>query len=1147
LNTAGVRWRSGDNFDEHMKNQRFGLLRLGFLASLVALSCLNTEAGAGKDPLITRVRPSGTNLLVTVRLPDGCRRISLESRPRLGSGAWVPRKDHWPAEGVEEVTLTVPIQADVELLRARGETTAELPLPASFFSGKREFAAVVSTNSSGPGGGAALTPGAGGPGVPTTDDRSAEAGSGRAVVESDIWQLDGATLYFFNSARGFQVIDLADVDQPLLRGTLSFAAQGEQMYLLPGGTSADRWVALLTSSACDSLSGEILLVRVRNGIPEMGPRLPFAGQIRESRMVGSALYLATYRWSVQPVSPTDPAQGSVWRAETGVVSFDLSDATHPTARGEKVIAANPDAIQATDRFLFVATSGPATGVDDPQQPVWLRPGVHGVTVFDISDPTGVVEQLGSAMVQGRVADKFKMNLRDDILTVVSSKDTEWRMVTRTNWYTRIYGPNGELLVPPVREMQVYNAYEQASPMSTWLQTFSLTNPATPVRLGQLKIIENESLFATRFVADRVYVVTFRRIDPLWIIDLSNPVAPAIRGELQIPGYSSYLEPVGTNRLLAVGVEQGNATVALFDVTDEARPTQLSKVFLGTGWSWSEANSDEKAFKYLPELGLVLVPWQGYEDGQYVQAMQLVDYAGNRLVKRGIIPHRLQARRATTLADRILSLSGQELLVVDAANRDRPVVKADLDLSLVVSRVRVDGDRLVLLSATGSSIPTVRRVAAAAPEVVLGSLVLPDFPVVGFEMDAGRLHLLQQEPDSYRSEPVLTTNVVIVWKGDGTVPVTNSTIVTNWNQITLPGSLVAREIGFQGDQPRLLGESRIQRPDLYYGTFFRGLKAAPGLMLWVEPAQSNAGYFRGIDGGMTPGGDALWAGGRGWWWWWWKNSLAVVAEDISNVGTPVLRSRVTLGGTDLFRGFSEAYATEGRLYVSHAEAITREEPKAGGATGGIVGPGFPFMWWITETRNILDVVDFADPAEPIFRKPVALPAELAGISHRGALVYTSGTTTNTPAGRTELGALAYDGLGASLVDTTTVSGHTPVRVLPDGQVFAAEPAGTNSRPARIDSLKIGNDARWSKGTSVDVLGDSPVLRSVGSIILSDAQQGLGFIRPTATGPALIGLAPPLCGYWVDWTAGDASPDATVWVPGYGTRLVRVSPIAGMTGP
>ena len=183
------------------------------------------------------------------------------------------------------------------------------------------------------------------------------------------------------------------------------------------------------------------------------------------------------------------------------------------------------------------------------------------------------------------------------------------------------------------------------------------------------------------------------VDPLWVIDLADPRKPAIRGELQIPGYSSYLEPIGTDRLMAVGVEQSRATVALFDVKDAARPRQLSKVTLGTGWSWSEANSDEKAFKYLPALGMALVPWQGTDKDAWIQGMQLVDLKDDQLVKRGLIRHSIAARRAAALADRIVSLSGQELLVVDATDRDQPVVKADLGLSFPAERVRVSGDRL----------------------------------------------------------------------------------------------------------------------------------------------------------------------------------------------------------------------------------------------------------------------------------------------------------------------------------------------------------------------------------------------------------------------------------------------------------------------
>ena len=85
-----------------MNRRRSGIFGLALVAWLAALIPLTARAG-GREPVITGIRPSGTNLLVTVQLPDGCRHITLESRPRMGTGAWIPRKDHWPAEGVGEL------------------------------------------------------------------------------------------------------------------------------------------------------------------------------------------------------------------------------------------------------------------------------------------------------------------------------------------------------------------------------------------------------------------------------------------------------------------------------------------------------------------------------------------------------------------------------------------------------------------------------------------------------------------------------------------------------------------------------------------------------------------------------------------------------------------------------------------------------------------------------------------------------------------------------------------------------------------------------------------------------------------------------------------------------------------------------------
>ena len=1090
------------------------------------------------EPVIRAIRPKGTNLVVTVAVDDAARRITLEGRPRLGPGGWLPRATRWVAAREGEVTLEVPMTSEIEVLRVRSETERELPLPASFYADAKPFDGQRSVSTHPP---AIATPDQPvntlGPGTPSDSKFSEGAGGGRAVVESDIWQVSGSTLFFFNNVRGLQVIDLAQADQPVLRGTLPMAAQGEQMYLLPTAAKNESWLALLASDACDGQTGGVVLVRVTDLQPTEVARIPYDGQVRESRLVGNVLYIASQRWG--PAS--DPAANGIWRAETIVQSIDFADPLKPTSRVAAMIPAATDAIQATDRFLLVATSGPATGKDDPTQMPWMRPGVHGVTVFDISDPTGVVVRKGTALVRGRVQDKFKLGLSGDTLTAISQRDPEFRLVTRTNRVVRTVGPNGERLDPPVVEDFVYNDYVRVTTSQTWLETFRLATPEKPEPLGSLKVIEDESLFATRYVGSRAYVVTFRVIDPLWVIDLADPRKPEIKGELQIPGYSSYLEPIGNDRLMAVGVEQSRATVALFDVRDPAKPTQLSKVFLGTGWSWSEANSDEKAFKYLPTLGMALVPWQGTENNAWIQGMQIVDLVGDTLVKRGLVRHSMAARRATVLADRVVSLSGQELLVVDATDRDQPVVKADLDLSFPAERVRVEGDRLDVVGTGAGKAPRLSRVRASAPDVAMGSLELLPFPVVGMERLGATLHLLQFEADTYRQEPRVLTNVVVGGKGDAGGWITNHIVSTNWDTVVIPGRLHVLEVGFDGDQPKSLGTSSIGRPEGYAGGSMKAFKASPGTVVWVE--SSGGGFLPGVRPGL--GGIGLWDGpailpGWGRWWWGWRNALALVTEDVSTPGRPRLAATVVLGGQEGVSGFSGVHVAGGKVHVSHREWIVREEQ------GPKDRDGNPTRWWTTETRHVLDVVDVTHPSEPLLRKPLGLPAELAGVSHQGALLYTTGTTTNSSAGTTQLTALAYDGVAVAPVAETAVGDVAGAMVLDGGRVATVESTAKDGSAIQIVAWALGADGRWTRLETIPLTGSWATLHRLGGLVLAETGSGMAFLRPTDAGLVSLGTGPRPCGFWGDWASGDAGADAVAWLPRGDSGLVRLVPMATSAG-
>jgi hypothetical protein len=132
---------------------------------------------------------------------------------------------------------------------------------------------------------------------------------------------------------------------------------------------------------------------------------------------------------------------------------------------------------------------------------------------------------------------------------------------------------------------------------------SLPNASRPAPIGK----PGEAVYAVRFMNERAYVVTFRVTDPLYVIDLKNPADPAIAGELEIPGFATYLRPLGPTQselLLSVG-QQVSASgrregikVELFDVQDIANPQSLGAEVFGREGTWSEALSDPHALAFL---------------------------------------------------------------------------------------------------------------------------------------------------------------------------------------------------------------------------------------------------------------------------------------------------------------------------------------------------------------------------------------------------------------------------------------------------------------------------------------------------------------------------------------------------------------------
>jgi hypothetical protein len=182
----------------------------------------------------------------------------------------------------------------------------------------------------------------------------------------------------------------------------------------------------------------------------------------------------------------------------------------------------------------------------------------------------------------------------------------------------------------------------------------------------------ERIYAVRFIEDQGYVVTFRQVDPLYVLDLADPAKPAVAGELKVLGYSAYLHPVGRDLLLGVGqdaTEEGRTKgtqVSLFDVSDPADPRRTHQRTLDS--SGSEAEYDHHAFLWWPGRSLAVMPIRSYarerDERPFVGAVGFgvapesgIDEVGRIAHPEGSAGYPPEIRRALVVGDRLFTVSG----------------------------------------------------------------------------------------------------------------------------------------------------------------------------------------------------------------------------------------------------------------------------------------------------------------------------------------------------------------------------------------------------------------------------------------------------------------------------------------------------------
>lgn len=298
--------------------------------------------------------------------------------------------------------------------------------------------------------------------------------------------------------------------------------------------------------------------------------------------------------------------------------------------------------------------------------------------FEFATDPKFPNYVASGTVVGAVKDQFALDEKDGFLRVATTEQRTY-LAADGSYVSPSFETSGTITHP-----QTVNRVFALGQNGAWLDIVGDVGELAP----------NERIYSVRFVESRGYVVTFRQVDPLFVIDLAAPQSPSVLAALKIPGFSEYMHPLDANHLLTIGRDATNEgrvrglQLQIFDVTDGANPILQHKfLYSGQEYGQSEAEYNHKAFTYFADKNLLAFPYYSYGnggDGGMRSSLELfrVDL-GSGFQKVGSVDHSPlvstnpsgycngyygpQVRRGVFLENFVYSISYGGVVVKDANN------------------------------------------------------------------------------------------------------------------------------------------------------------------------------------------------------------------------------------------------------------------------------------------------------------------------------------------------------------------------------------------------------------------------------------------------------------------------------------------------
>ncbi|RME54461.1 hypothetical protein D6777_03715 [Candidatus Woesearchaeota archaeon] len=281
--------------------------------------------------------------------------------------------------------------------------------------------------------------------------------------------------------------------------------------------------------------------------------------------------------------------------------------------------------------------------------------IHRVSISD-----GQIDVQANGKVPGRIINQFSLDEKDNVLRLATTISPSFFILRRDS----------------------ENVQRESSN-----HVFTLdTNLNILDRLDGLA--KGESIYSTRFIGDRLYMVTFKQVDPFFVIDLSDPRDIKLLGKLKIPGFSRYLHPYDDNMIIGIGrdtTEEGRTKglkISLFDVSDFNNPKEVAKFVSKDRYAQSLAEYEHKAFLFSKDKHLLVIPAYSFDwkDNNGYNGAMVFYINKDKIELRGLIDHSkgLSSRLYSPAVERSLYIN--ELLYTKSPSLLR--INALKDLSSV---------------------------------------------------------------------------------------------------------------------------------------------------------------------------------------------------------------------------------------------------------------------------------------------------------------------------------------------------------------------------------------------------------------------------------------------------------------------------------